>query len=964
MSSNEYTNLTILDCNRQHSIQARSGNEQNPALFTNELGKGIELKVGDKVSVQSIYVSEIGADSDTVELKGEDTGETRTIYYTKEEYKYPTTIDDTYSNGSEALPLITGYQEIDLEPNASLTYSIKDNETYMTIQYYLNNSGDSGYLSLPRQYGAENFSASETEWNASNWTDIDNASDYGRPFFEPQKDTFVSDDYIYYDTSASATNKGFYKLKNDCSRFTLMKRGSPTIDTIGTTKLRRETIKVDGTKTDNDYPPTYDKLLESKYYIYKQPIKISIDKGFNSPSSISESISLQLKEASEPVNFNIKYQNVIEPITQYVSTNTFKPQLCASSDTFTRSAKNEFFNLFRDDSDNSKELCWKYYSNFYNIYDKRPEIREAGQRSNNYKGSNQRNHEVIPYLDRKITTFKTTLNFTPLILEQLRDIFKAQKLYPELFSNDNAQRMIPPHNGVAMSVDNARYLHMNTQYCITRDTILGNDNLYSAESGNSRSLPLFFYLDKNNEDKYTDGVNTDDMCYGFATQYFVGGTGYIELHPELLGGMYAGLFQTSEFGGFDDILANTLFGYDYHFNAYGTACLMGHSGRLLADYSLINVWGLGDINLWKQEDHEGRNAVRLATAQYMRYNYVGCNNPKFEYDTGDNRFYFSDLHTPELAGQEWVSAGDNGSGVTPGIEDNTDSGGSIVYKINKRINPYTYTPDMKPYEYDMEVSYPYGHDSSSDLERRVSKPNRNIEPWAIFDSQSGIFISDFGYDKAQWEKGLWGVLGFTYEQFNQTLDSKNNRNSRIVNANINNLNIPTTNSDIVSTDTRDYIVNQFGATYYTTQLPSSSTLKEKDFLPAITQNTESIKLTAENLPRKMLRPYYCIRSDIIDEPHYVGGESSNNTLPVVAICDKQYSGGDFYFSSETDFQFTITKNKTLTSITTSIHDPNQSFANVNNDSAVIYKIESQVVNDTSVAQELLEELKKRSDSRP
>jgi len=114
----------------------------------------------------------------------------------------------------------------------------------------------------------------------------------------------------------------------------------------------------------------------------------------------------------------------------------------------------------------------------------------------------------------------------------------------------------------------------------------------------------------------------------------------------------------------------------------------------------------------------------------------------------------------------------------------------------------------------------------------------------------------------------------------------------------------------------------------------------------------------------MLRPYYCIRSDIIDEPHYVGGETSNNTLPVVAICDKQYSGGDFYFSSETDFQFTITKNKTLTSITTSIHDPNQSFANVNNDSAVIYKIESQVVNDTSVAQELLEELKKRSGSRP
>ena len=195
--------------------------------------------------------------------------------------------------------------------------------------------------------------------------------------------------------------------------------------------------------------------------------------------------------------------------------------------------------------------------------------------------------------------------------------------------------------------------------------------------------------------------------------------------------------------------------------------------------------------------------------------------------------------------------------------------------------------------------------------------------------------------------------------FNNTLNSSNNRNSRVVNGNINTLNIPTTNSDIVSTDTRDYIVNQFGAVYFTTQLPTTSTLVHEPVFPAITQNTESIKLLAQNLPRKMLRPYYCIRSDIIDEAHYVGGKTSNNILPVVAICDKQYSGGDFYFSSESSFEFTITKKKTITNITTSIHDPNQSFANVDKDSAVIYKIQSNVINDTSVAQELLEGMKNR-----
>ena len=38
----EYTDLKIIDCNRQHSIQVKSGNSENTALFTNELGRGIK----------------------------------------------------------------------------------------------------------------------------------------------------------------------------------------------------------------------------------------------------------------------------------------------------------------------------------------------------------------------------------------------------------------------------------------------------------------------------------------------------------------------------------------------------------------------------------------------------------------------------------------------------------------------------------------------------------------------------------------------------------------------------------------------------------------------------------------------------------------------------------------------------------------------------------------------------------
>lgn len=953
MSTNQYTNLTILDCNRQHSIQARSGNEENPALFTNELGRGITLNVGDKVSVQSVYVSEIGADSDTVEFKGDKDGTRRTIYYTKETTDYPTTLEDQYTNGSDALPLITGFQEVTLEHNASLTYDITDNETYITIQYYLNNSGDSGYISLPRRFGCEIFPTDETNWNASNWTENDDIEQYGRPYHEVQDNQFVSSDYIYYDQSTDATDTGIYKLTNDCSRFTLMKRS-------GTTKLRRQTVKFDGTHIDNAYPPTITEINSLNYYIYKEPIKITVDKGFNSPDTISEVISEQLKEASEPIDFTINYQGVPRTLTQYYRTKTFNPQICGSYDTFNTEVWLNFDSL-RDNTPESKENAWKYWSNLYNIYEKRPEIRETGQVCNNYLGNNHGNAETLVVGNRQTDTLITYIEWTGVNLQRLNELFKAQRLYPELLSNDNAQKIQPPYNNIQMSVENARYLHMNTQYSSTRLTQLGGDNIQSSASGtNNRSLPLFFYYQSENVDKFTDGHDINDLCYGFATKNYHHGKDYIELHPELIGGINLALYESSpNSASYTNIEHSSLLGYDHSFNAYGSAVLMGYSGRLISDYALANVWGVADRNTWKLEDHAGRNASYLRTAGLMRYNYVGCNNPKFEYDTQSNRFFFSDLHTPEVAGQDWISAGDSGSGVSPSIADNTETGGQIVYKINKRINPYTYTPDMKPYEYTFQVEYNYGAGGSSTISRDISAHNRNIQPWSIFDSQCGIYISDFGYDESQWVNGLWGVLGFSYEQFNNTLNSSNNRNSRVVNGNINTLNIPTTNSDIVSTDTRDYIVNQFGAVYFTTQLPTTSTLVHEPVFPAITQNTESIKLLAQNLPRKMLRPYYCIRSDIIDEAHYVGGKTSNNTLPVVAICDKQYSGGDFYFSSESTFEFTITKKKTITNITTSIHDPNQSFANVDKDSAVIYKIQSNVINDTSVAQELLEEMKKR-----
>ena len=56
--------------------------------------------------------------------------------------------------------------------------------------------------------------------------------------------------------------------------------------------------------------------------------------------------------------------------------------------------------------------------------------------------------------------------------------------------------------------------------------------------------------------------------------------------------------------------------------------------------------------------------------------------------------------------------------------------------------------------------------------------------------------------------------------------------------------------------------------------------------PAISESATSVKLTAPNLPRKLINPYFCIRSDILDSSDYIGGADSGELYPVIAVVPK------------------------------------------------------------------------------
>jgi hypothetical protein len=97
-------------------------------------------------------------------------------------------------------------------------------------------------------------------------------------------------------------------------------------------------------------------------------------------------------------------------------------------------------------------------------------------------------------------------------------------------------------------------------------------------------------------------------------------------------------------------------------------------------------------------------------------------------------------------------------------------------------------------------------------------------------------------------------------------------------------------------------------------------------LPQIIHRTQSIQIIADNLPTRMIRGYYTIRSNILEGTPFIGGKVNNTTMPIIGVVDKINGDGDFYFGQESSLTFTITKPIRLASLTIGIHDPDGSYA--------------------------------------
>jgi len=478
----------------------------------------------------------------------------------------------------------------------------------------------------------------------------------------------------------------------------------------------------------------------------------------------------------------------------------------------------------------------------------------------------------------------------------------------------------------------------------------------------------------------------------------------IVLHPELATSITGGGWNIPElydgFTGATTILANsTILGWDKHAMSYGQVIMSSLNGYALGppeslidknggqssdtvntacDYAIQNKTPTTDT-----ESKWTNNFQRIT--DLLNFRYIGANNPSLEYNALTGTFGFKSLHTAENVNQP----SDAGRVTTVKIAATpTEPAQSIqtevpisaqaateCYKINKRLRYNDYTPDMKPYwvSYPKKLVYIAGRPpeylpvNMSLLERggafeatvddaptSIAVANQNIEDGVLFDAHCGIFL-DIGNTcpERYWKKSFWGLLGFTYEQFHpKTSTILNNEQIRVGEDTMFSMKYVTTNCQVVVSDLKDYPIQAWGGINYSTQLAPPLCVQHSNedvklgygmkYKPYIIQNTQSITTRAQRIPKLMTRPYYTIRSDILDATKYVGGNSGGIKLSVLGVVDKMNGDGDYYFTENAGMAFTITNPITLTDITTAICNPNGRLANVNDNSAVIYKITKQM----------------------
>ena len=304
MESTSYTDTILLQANRKSSAEYLSGNSESKASWTNDLGSGIKLDIGDTISVHSAYISEIGCEDATIEIKGRNAinniGE-RQSYTTKNVTLVKT--EGQKNNGSSTYSLQTdeGNYSWEYQENEN-THQITDDTIHLTHSYYKCSQGDN-YISLPRSWGADDRRAwwdGAQDWSASN-SPFTGAVDSPNPYRLGSDYSFIrtfgnASNGYGYEVNETEIGKDRTEISNDGRRYTLFVRKS------------FKNYTPEGQKTNFVVQGEKDPALMD-FIWYRKTVKYEVSKGFNSPANVATQITNKMNDIDKIENVSLGEDN-------------------------------------------------------------------------------------------------------------------------------------------------------------------------------------------------------------------------------------------------------------------------------------------------------------------------------------------------------------------------------------------------------------------------------------------------------------------------------------------------------------------------------------------------------------------------------------------------------------------------------------------------------------------------------
>ena len=993
---NNFTDIKIIEANRLHSEEAKSGNNENYSLWTNNLQDILHLEPNDKVSVYGSFISERGAgQSSSIEIKGVELGKFHNFSY----MNLSKTLDGD-NRIDNNLP--SGASKIKVEIYNNIPYAIRDDTLRFTMSYYMV-ANTQNSLHLPRRWMFNETTA------PGNFNTIDNSVSQGATLTKPLVSNASSGTKVFSQTNAfynclpGTGGEVLQKPKNDNGRYTIMVRDKTYFTQAG---IAADTVG------GNSPLPNQD-LRDPEavtYYPFKELKEITIPAGFNSADYIATEITRQLQAITR--NETLYQRNATNEsypiyVSKILESQTYKVFNTGSVQDNTIALFKDYFNLSGTlNTANNKlgRVGWtngsgyEWLRQYQFVGCKYPELYETGRLLN-------RNHARVY---QGILGAKTYGEFggdlNPIVFDipyekarcdEFKAFFDAQKLYPEIIENLNSVNASGYNNG--NNLQNTRWCHINRWSSFeqalndppTEDkTQLGWGGYYYPRSYNPVpadvqlvSMLICLFFDESQSETFYSNPDSDikgEYTYGCLGKV----NNRIAIYPSrhINNGWVANqslweneLFKPLYGVGQNVIEAGRKIGFDLHFNAPGMYYLLPLSGWTpYPDPTFLTGERAGSFKLPNaSEDYQSASSVPAGHLKdlnsWKKHLYLGADNPTLNWD-GTN-FAFSNFHTSLNRGNPYsannpilIKGHQSLPNAVPAPPPADADAQDVVYKINPATEYMDWTPDRTPYhldDYDLTTDG-YGLEDIS-----VRRTNHNYEKWTIYDMLSGIYVEDFGVPENLWSNSLWGLLGFTYNQFH-TID--NNRHTRIQSGNANKLSYLTTNAEVIEGDTKIYSTNWVGLPMYNNMIttpvniPGYNPLTEvvnhwSQIFPEIVHKTQSINIIAENLPTRMIRGYYTIRSNILEGTPFIGGKVNNTTMPIIGVVDKINGDGDFYFGQEGSLNFTITKPLRLASLSVSIHDPDGSYARTSEQSTILFKVEKSMTTTFNIAQQMLEENK-------